>query len=73
MPDANARVVEAVGESPGSEASEEPTEGCGTPRPVIRALPRKKGSSRRAGPTSPNGVNFNLTKALPNPPKPVQG
>jgi len=36
------RVVEAVGESPGSEASEEPTEGCGTPRPVIRASPERK-------------------------------
>jgi hypothetical protein len=42
MPDANARVVEAVGESPGSEASEEPTEGCGTPRPVIQALPERR-------------------------------
>jgi hypothetical protein len=36
------RVVVAVGEGPGSEASEEPTESCGTPRPVIRASPEER-------------------------------
>jgi hypothetical protein len=62
------------GGEPGKRGFREPTEGCGTPRPVIPGPPsRKKGSSPWAGRTTPNGVNFNLIKAPPNPPKPVQG
>jgi hypothetical protein len=54
------------GGEPGKRGFREPTEGCGTPRPVIPGPPyRKKGSAPLAGRTTPSWGSFNLIKAQP--------
>ena len=72
MPDGNAR-GRGCGGGPGKRGFRRTDRELRHPTAGHPGLPRKKGSSRRAGPTTPNGVNFNLLKAPPNSPKPVQG